>query len=127
MAVNAPPYFGLLLTAGLGLGLAASATAAEPKGRAAQREAVKACESRKEGDACRFQHGDRNVEGTCRRSPRGPVACVPPRIEDLWNKSAAACKDKKPGDACSFPTPQGVRSGACRSTARGTMCRPRRP
>ena len=43
-------------------------------------EAIEACVDRSEGDACRFETPRGELEGTCRKPPRGDsdtLACVP--------------------------------------------------
>ena len=83
------------------------------------KEALDACTSKHQGDACSFTgHKGKQVDGQC-HAPEGdatkPLACAP-KHKGPPKEAIDACASKADGDACSFKNAEGKEhSGTCKA------------
>ncbi|HEX4337612.1 MAG TPA: hypothetical protein VH062_16980 [Polyangiaceae bacterium] len=103
-----------------------------PHGQPPQ-EAIEACASKAEGDACSVTFHDRTMDGTCRKGPNGEgtLACAPKGPPPGPPPEAVqACANLAKGDACKVTFGDHTMEGTCVNGPSGNeplACFPARP
>jgi len=110
------------------LGLATIASADAPTPPQVPKEAIAACASLKDGDACTVTFGSHTIDGTCAKTPDDVLACRPSRPPSPPREAFDACASAKEGDACTVKLGDHEIKGTCASTPDNALaCRPEGP